>query len=299
MKNRTKKYIYLCILWTTSCAGFSATYFYELYLHNEYYAEPPGFPSKIVASPIIASFSGSGEQWKENRFSAGLVEAVRLTHNHSWIEFIAAFGKEHVSYNHQGIRGKKSRFGWDDFLIDIGHNFLDETGKKQLLVHWLTGIPTTKKISSAEVEGPLWGTRSFATGPVVEVVYEFIRSNAEDLFIGLVTRFLHRFKHSYEPILPPNAFLNPGNALDVLTLFHYRYYGQNFEMGYVHTLYNNISYKFPDHTEHLPSERYNSIYLDYFYFYEKLSLGFECNISKTFGKPYDGFTIYGLIAWYF
>ena len=299
VKNFTKHFICTIILWHVTCIGFSATYFYELYLHNEYYSEPPGFPSKFVLSPIIASFSGEGDQWHENRFSAGLIEALRLTHNHSWIEFIAAFGKEQVRFNHEGQMGKKSRLGWDDFLIDIGHNFLDETGKKQLLVHWLIGIPVARKVSLAEIEEPLWGTRTFATGPVIELVYGFIRNEAEDFFIGAIGRFLHRFKRSYEPILPENAFLYPGRQIDILTLLHYRYYGQNIEVGYVYSLYNHIHYQFSNQIQRLPAAHYNSFYADYFYFHEKLSMGFELNITKTFGNPYEGITVYGLIAWYF
>lgn len=300
MNNRAQNYICLFILlWNASCAGFSATYFYELYLHNEYYAQPPGFPSKLVISPIVASFSGNGDQWHENRFSAGLIEALRLTHNHSWIEFIAAFGKERVHLDQQGTIINESRFGMDDFLIDIGHNFLDATGKKQLLVHWLTGIPLTKKVSLAEVNQPLWGTRTYATGPVIEGVYEFVRSEADDIFIGLIARFLHRFERRYTPILPANAFLHPGNTLDILALFHYRHYTQNIEAGYVFSRYSKISYEFPDHIQRFSTERYDSFYLDYFYYYAPRSMGFEINITKTIGAPYNGITLYGLIAWYF
>ena len=300
MNNHIKKYFFLCItLWNLSCAGFSATYFYQLYLHNEYYAEPPGFPSKFILSPIISSFSGQADQWHEERFAAGLIETVRLAYNHTWIEFITAFGKEHIQLNQQGIITKKSRFGMDDFLIDIGHNFLDESGKKQLLLHWLTGIPLTKKVSLADVNQPLWGTRTYATGPVIEVVYEFVRNKAEDIFIGVITRFLHGFRTRYTPILPLDAFFNPGNSLDILALFHYRYYDQNIEAGYVFTKFSNSSYEFSDHIEHLPSQRYNSFYLDYFYFYKPRSMGFEINITKTIGTPYNGITVYGLITWYF
>lgn len=293
------KYLFMVIFWHISLYAFSATYLYELYLHNEYYSEPPGFPNKIVVAPIISLFSGNGDQWDENRISGGLVETVRFVHDHTWIELIAAFGEERVTYNHEGKEGKQSRFGWDDFLIDIGHNFIDKSGKKQLLIHWLIGIPLKKGITLAELEQPLWGTRTYATGPVIDIAYDFIRNNAEDLFVGLIGRFLHRFKRTYEPILPANAFLNPGNLMNLLALIHYRYYSHNIEAGYVYTLYNRISYQFVDHKEFFPSEKYNNFYIDYFYFYEKLSLGFEIGVVKTFGKPYNGTSIFGLVAWYF
>lgn len=296
---KTHPYVLIFLLWNSLCLGFSATYFYELYLHNEYYEEPPGFPSKLLAAPIIASFTGKGEGWTEKRFSAGLIEAIRLTHNHTWIELIAAFGKERVRFNHQGVLGEKSRMGWDDFLIDFGYNFLDESGKKQLLMHWLIGVPVRKKVTSAEIEGPLWGTRSYATGPVIEAAYDLIRSKEEDLFIGLLGRFLHRYKRHYEPILPLGAFFRPGDALDILAITHYRYYGQNIEVGYVYTRYNAIANEVAGIIERLPSERYNSFYIDYSYYYEEKALSFEINITKTFGKPYDGITVYWLIGWYF
>ncbi len=302
MKIFIKNCCFIIILWTASCAGFSATYYYQLYLHNEYYAEPPGFPSKIVIAPIVASFSGNGtpsDQWKETRFLGGIIEALRLVHNHTWIEFIAAFGKENVRFSHKGVFGRESRAGWDDFLIDVGHNFLDASGKKQLLVHWLTGVPLTRKVTLAEVESPLWGIRTIATGPVIEFAYDFIRNPAQDLFLGIIARFLHLFKRTYEPILPSDAFFHPGNALDILALFHYRYEAQNIEIGYIYTRYNNISYQFHDHTQHLPSERYNSFYGDYFYFSEEKSMSFEINIAKTFGDPFSGITIYGSVAYYF
>lgn len=287
------------LIWHTSSTAFSAAYYYELYIHNEYFAEPPGFPSKFVLAPFFSSFSINNKVIKEDRFSAGLIAALRLTHHHTWIELITAFGKEHVRIKELETFNKKSRSGLDDFLIDIGHNFLDATGKKQLLVHWLTGIPLTKKVSLIEINQPLWGTRMYATGPVVEAIYDFVRNEEYDIFIGLIARFLHRFKRHYTPILPPDALLNPGNSLDVLALVHYRHYDQNIEVGYVYSKFDHASYRFIDHIQHLPTERYYSLYADYFYYYEPQSMGFEINMAKTFGKPYEGYTIFGSITWYF
>ncbi len=123
------------LIWHTSSIAFSAAYYYELYIHNEYFAEPPGFPSKFILSPIFSSFSIDNNVIQEDRFAGGLIAALRLTHNHTWIELITAIGKERVRLNELETISKKSRSGMDDFLIDIGHNFLDATGKKQLLVH--------------------------------------------------------------------------------------------------------------------------------------------------------------------
>jgi hypothetical protein len=282
------------------CSGFSDTYFYELYLHNEYYSEPPGFPSKFVISPIISSFINKGYQSWEKRFSFGVVGSLRLTHDHAWIEFIAALGQEHVRFNHQGKIGKKSRFGGDDFLIDIGYNFLlDEKGKLQLLLHWLTGIPTKWQVTLAEIEEPLFGTRTFATGPVIEFAYDFIRTIERDVFIGFIGRILHRFKRTYQPIIPPNASFNPGNAIDIVSLFHYRYYGHNVEFGYVYTADTDLSYRFPNHLERLPSDKFNSIYFEYFYYHNRLAMLFEIGMVKTFGKTTEGIAFWGLIEWYF
>lgn len=293
----------LSLLWCISCAGFSSTYFYELYLHNEYFAEPPGFPSKFILSPLLASFTGHGNHtdlWHEKRFSAALVAALRLTHNHTWIELIGAFGKERVRFNHEGVRGRQSHFGLDDFLIDIGHNFLvDEKGKFQILVHWLTGIPLKWKVTLAQQNDTLVGTRTFATGPVIEWAYDFIRTVEYDVFVGFIGRFMHRFKRSYQPILPPGAIFNPGNQIDLLMLGHYRHYGHNLEIGYVASLYIHQSYQLPDSIERLPSGRYNSIYFDYSYYHDKLAMSFEFNITKIFGRPYEGIAAYFLIGWYF
>jgi hypothetical protein len=269
-------------------------------MHNEYFSEPPGFPSKFVLAPLIASFNGHGDDWHEKRFSVALVASLRLAYNHNWIDLIAAFGREHVRFDDAGVRGRQSRLGWDDFLIDIGHNFLlDEEGKMQVLLHWLTGIPLKRKVTLAQQNDPLVGTRTLATGPVIEFCYDFIRNTPTDFFIGFIGRFIHRFKRHYEPILPPNAFFHPGNMIDLLSLIHYRYYGHNIEAGYVATFFINQSYQFPDHTEYLPSGRYNSFYLDYSYYHEELSMGFEFNITKIIGKPYEGIAMYALVAWYF
>lgn len=295
-----KNIFYLAILiWHTSSIAFSAAYYYELYIHNEYFAEPPGFPSKFILSPIFSSFSIYNNAIQEDRLAGGLIAALRLTHNHTWIELITAIGKERVRLHELETISKKSRSGMDDFLIDIGHNFLDATGKKQLLVHWLTGIPLTKKVSLIEINQPLWGTRTYATGPVIEAIYDFVRNQEYDIFIGLITRFLHRFKRHYTPILPPDALLNPGNSLDVLALLHYRHYGQNIEVGYIYSTVDNVSYRFIDHTQRFPSERYHSLYADYFYYSEQKEMGFEINLAKTFGKTYEGYTIFGAITWYF
>ena len=280
--------------------GFSITYFYELYLHNEYYNEPPGFPARFEIMPLIASFKDHGNQWWEKRFTGGVAGALRLTHHHAWIELIAAIGQEKVRFNHQGSRGEQSRCGGDDFLIDIGYNFLiDKKGKAQLLLHWLTGIPTRWKVSLAEVEEPLIGTRTFATGPVIEFSYDFIRNPATDFFIGIIGRFLHRFKRSYQPILPLHALFHPGNTLDVLALIHYRHYGHNIEFGYVDTLFIDSSYQFPHYREPLPAEQFNSVYIDYSYYDTPLAMGFEAGIVATFGKTSTGTSLYGSIAWYF
>jgi hypothetical protein len=282
MRNFKQYLFWIMIFSPLSCLALSAAYYYELYIHNEYKAEPPGLPKKFILSPIIGSFSGGRRgQWHEHRFAAGLIEALRLTYGHTWIEFITAIGKERVRLNQQGIISKKSRFGMDDFLIDIGHNILDETGKKQLLLHWLTGIPLAKKVTLAEVNQPLWGTRTYATGPVIEGVYEFIRSEEYDIFVGLIARFLHRFKRHYIPILPADAFFRPGNTLDILALFHYRYNEQNIEFGYIFSRYNHAAYQFPDQTQPLLSEQY------------------KINISKTWGKPYHGVTVFGTLSIYF
>lgn len=299
MARTRKKSLYLMLIWSFSCAGFSSTYFYQLYLHSEYYAEPPGFPRRIIGVPMFSFFKGKGNDWHENRFSATMVEALRLSHNHTWIELIAGFGKESVKYNHEGKVGKQSRFGGDDFLIDIGHNFIDASGKKQILVHWLTGIPLHRKVTLADVEQPLLGNRTMATGPVIEFAYDFMRTVKNDLFIGLINRFLHWFKRPYEPILPPGAFYKPGNSLDVFFLIHYRYYGHNFEVGYIPTFYFDSSYQFPNQSEQLPSQIYNSVYVDYFYFVQSLSMGLELNVTETFGKPYEGTIIFGSVSWYF
>ncbi len=293
------KLFWFLLFWQLSSVGFSASYFYDLYIHNEYYAEPPGFPSKLVILPLVASFSGKGDQWHENRLAGGIVGAVRFVHDHTWIEFVTAYGKEKMKFNHLGQFGKASRAGWDDFIIDFGHNFLDKTGKKQLLLHWLIGIPLIQKVTLEEVQSPLWGTRTYATGPVIEFAYDFIRNYAQDFFFGIIGRFLHRYERSYEPILPRGTFFHPGNALDILILLHNRYYEHNVEIGYVYTHYNHISLEAPTGITRLPSERYNSFYVDYFYYYEKRSLGFEVNITKTFGKPFEGITVFSALTWYF
>ncbi len=290
----------ISLLWSLSGFGFSDTYFYELYLHNEYYSEPPGFPNRFGVMPLISSFTNKGHDWWEKRFSIGTVESLRLTYNHAWIEFIGAIGQEHVRFNHQGHRGEKKRFGCDDFLIDVGYNFLlDRKGKMQIILHWLTGIPLHWKVSLAEQEEPLFGTRTFAMGPVIECAYDFIRNQERDLFIGFLGRFLHRFKRTYEPILPSNAVYNPGNVIDLMTLIHYRYYGHNFECGYVPTFLINSSYELPKGIQNLSSQQLNSVYFDYFYYHDQLSMGFETNLVKTFGKNSQGISWYGAISWYF
>lgn len=290
----------LSIIPTIPCMGFSNTYFYELYLHTEYYNEPPGFPSKFALTPLISSFANKNCRSLEKRFSAGVIGSLRLAHHHAWIEFIAALGEERIRFNHQGRLGKLSRFGGDDFLIDIGYNFLlDKKGKIQLLLHWLTGIPTQWKVTLAEIEEPLFGTRTLATGPVIEFAYDFVRNEEQDFFIGVICRFLHQFKRSYQPILPPNVLFNPGNSLNVLSSLHYRYYGHHIEFGYVYILLSNPSYLFPRRIEQFPSEKSNLIYFNYAYYHDQLSMSFEAGIANVWGKTSDGIVAWGTLAWYF
>ncbi|MGP8186605.1 MAG: hypothetical protein ACLQKY_11090 [Terracidiphilus sp.] len=65
------------------------------------------------------------------------------------------------------------------------------------------------------------------------------------------------------------------------------------------TFYFDASYQFPDHTEYLPSEQYHTIYGEYYYFWQEKSMGFEIMLAKTFGNPYEGITLFGLVEWYF
>lgn len=300
MKKVIQHSLWLALFCSATCIGFSASYFYQLYLHNEYYAEPPGFPSKVALNPIIASFSASSaDQWHEDRFAAGLIQSLRFSNNTTWIEFITAYGKEHTHLNYQQTDYKHTRRGWDDFLIDIGHNFLDETGKKQFMFHWLFGIPIAHKVTLAEIEQPLWGTRTFTTGPIVEVAYDFVRNIAEDLFVGALARFLHSFKRHYEPILPANAYLYPGRSIDFLALLHYRYYAFNIEFGYIYTTIYDSKYRFVDHIQKLPGQHYNCGYIDLFYYIQNAAMSIEVNVSKIWGKPYDGYTLYFSVAKYF
>ncbi len=106
---------------------------------------------------------------------------------------------------------KKSRVGFDDFLIDMGYNFLfDDNAKVQCMPHIIAGIPTYWKITLAEQEDPLMGTRTYALGGSVEVVYDFERSIKNDIFFGLIFRFIHRFDRNYFPVLPENSFFFTG-----------------------------------------------------------------------------------------
>ncbi len=278
-----------------ACQAISDTYLYELYLHNEYYAEPPGFPDKVSISPIITTFNKRLPGGFENRFFAGSIGSLRLTHKHLWVEFIAGAGKESLHLKQGKQHVKKSRSGFDDFLIDGGYNFLlDKKGKAQLLIHGLIGIPTFLEL--AHDEQILLGTRTLHAGPVIEFAYDFIRSKEADFFCGFITRWLHGFARKDKTT---QVFYDPGNVLDVLLLLHYRSYGHHFECGYNPTFITRQLFKSLDQRTKIPAENYTSLYATYSYYNAQRALSLETGFIGSFNSVAQEFTWFGLLGWYF
>lgn len=184
-----KKTLIFLMMFSQLSYATSGVYLFELYLHNEYYAQPPGFPSKFSLVPTVASIHRTNANANEHRIFASVLETVRLTYKQLWIEFFTNIGKEQLTVNCGDNCYKKSRAGFDDFLIDLGYNFLlDQKGKVQLLPHFIIGIPTFWKVTPLEVEDPLLGSRAITIGPAIECAYDFIRTKEQDIFFGSIFR---------------------------------------------------------------------------------------------------------------
>lgn len=290
----------LCALFFSLSHATSSVYSFELYLHNEYFSQPPGFPSKISVVPNITLIEHKTTVGKEHRLFTNLLEAVRLTYKHWWIELFTSIGKEYLTLTCEHGCYKKSRTGFDDFLVDAGYNFLlDKKGKVQLLPHVLVGIPTFWKITQLEQDDPLLGTRTFALGGSLEAVYDFKRSIKHDIFFGFIFRFIHRFDRKYNPVLPPDNIFVPGNITDYLLLFHYRVFQHNIEFGYNITYLSDRAIKSPRATLYQPSTILHTVYGYYALYLERLSSLLEIGLIGTISKKTKAVTPYMLFGWYF
>lgn len=282
------------------CNATSSVYSFELYLHNEYYSQPPGFPNKITIVPNISVINRTTRNGKEHRLFTNILEAIRLTYKHLWIELFTSIGTEQLTFTSKDISYKKSRTGFDDFLIDMGYNFLfDDDGKVQFMPHIIVGIPTFWNITLAEQEDPLMGTRTYALGGSLEVVYDFERSVKYDIFFGLIFRCIHRFDRKYFPVLPENSFFSPGNFIDSLVLFHYRWFQHNIECGYNTTYLSDRAIKYPLSTCYQPSEILHTLYGYYAIFIEELSMLFEFGLIATANTNIKAITPYAVCGFYF
>ncbi len=300
MKSIRYVFLILTIIFHSSCQATTEVYDYELYPHTVYVADPTGFPNEFVLAPTVSQFCQQSDTRFEERLWGGVIGTLRLVREPWWIECITAYATERLRFKDTGIHGKLSRTGFDDFLIDCGGNFfLDEEGKVQLSLHFLTGIPLFKRVIREEVEQPLVGTRTFNIGPAVDFTYEFIRSEKVELFAAVIARVLHRFSRKYTPIFPPEARFSPGNVTDLVFLMHYRNGSHNVEAGYNPTFITNQSLDFPLFKQKIPSVNLSSFYALYTYYIQNPAMSVQAGFNYTFNRAIKQPTWFFLITWYF
>ncbi len=288
-----------CAWLSHDAQAISPVYLYELYLHNEFYAEPAGLPNKVNFAPMVSSINELYPRGFGKRFFSGAVASLRLTHNSMWIELFAAAGKEQLHSRHNQVHGQRSRTGFDDFLIDCGYNTaFDQENKAQLIIHTLVGIPTFKYIALGEIEQPLLGTRSFRVGGSLEFAYHFVRTKEQEAVFGFIARVLHQFPRKYS-LVPSKGRYCDGNTTDLLGLVQYRYFGHHVEAGYDATIITNRAYRFPSYTKRIPSVFLPSVYGLYSYYAEQLSIGFETVLIWGFSSKIKEITWFGVVSYYF
>lgn len=169
---------------------------------------------------------------------AGLLFNVRYTRSKTWwIEASTGYEKERVEVCGTDNFTNSER-GFDDLVFAYGRNFFPSENS-QFTVYAINGIPTTKIVNAKEKFDTLVGTRFYSIGAGYELSYAFV-NNKKNSFVGIFqNRLVHFFQRKFYPVLPCNAFLEPGNVTDMLFTLQYRLKRNILEVGYNKTFFTN------------------------------------------------------------
>lgn len=124
-----------------------------------------------------------------------------------------------------------ARTGFDDLVLAGGYrHFIGKKG--QLVGYGLVGLPTRRKITADDRQGPLVGTRVYNIGVGAEGSYAFISELRRSFAAIMQVRFIHGFNREWEAISGPGSELQPGNSVDSLFTLQYRNRRTVYEAGY-------------------------------------------------------------------
>lgn len=205
----------------------------------------------------------------DKRTTVGSLFNIRyIPSKHWWFE--ATTGIEHERVRSRGTSDfTASRTALDDIVLAGGYNFFP-IKKSQITLYGLAGFPTTRNVTLLEAQDTLVGTRFFSAGVGSEFSYGFMQSVRRS-FTGIFqNRFLHFFSRRWNPILPVNAKIQPGNVIDFLLGLRYRERKNIFETGYNPTLFTNQAVILPTRTITSDSWGRHSFYVSYWHLFTEV-----------------------------
>lgn len=237
--------------------SYPVTLVYNLRVRRIFNIEPvlARLKSRWVFSAVPIFFARSRDvisittdlESEEKRRAGGSIFNLRYIHSkHWWAEVTTGIETDHGTFT-GADPFKASRTGFDDIVLSSGYRHF--WGKKgQVVGYWLVGLPTRRKVTLADRNGPLVGTRFYNIGIGLEGSYSIISELKRSCALIAQGRFIHGFNRSWFPILPKNAEIQPGNGTDLLITVQYRKKRTIFEGGYDVTLFTNQALIFPAQT---------------------------------------------------
>ncbi len=167
----------------------------------------------------------------QKSISGGMVFNLRHVADHSWwCEATTAMAHEH-SHVVGTHACDSARTGMDDIVLAAGYTIFPSP-KTQIGLYGIGGIPTQLMLMPQEKFDTLIGTRFFSVGGGAEFSNSFISSLKRSLVGIFQVRGIHFFDRRWNPILPCDAKIRPGNLADILLTMQYREKRTVFEMGY-------------------------------------------------------------------
>jgi hypothetical protein len=277
--------------------GDATTLVYNMRIRRVFNVSPLLGPKKPlfvpIAVPIIARrdrdivIARSRTDVVEKRSISGTLFNFRYIPSKDWW-FELTSGIEREQTHTTGTTTINARrTGLDDIVLAGGHNlfFGDNT---QFVLYGLCGFPARHKVTLQEIFDPLVGTRFFSVGAGSEISYRFLRTDNAALIGVLQARCIHFFSRRWEPILPADAKIQPGNVTDILCALQYRYRLNLFEVGYNPTIFTDQAIVLPTETIRTNTFVRNSYYVNYAHLWKRglfgkkpLILGAGANIGRA------------------
>jgi hypothetical protein len=195
----------------------------------------------------------------EDRKTGGVIGNLRYIPSKRWWAEVST-GVEKDSGSFTGASPfSASRVGLDDVVFTSGYRHF--VGKHaQVIGYGLVGLPTRRTVTLEDRFGPLVGTRVYNAGVGGEASYSFANSLKRSTSFIVQGRFIHGFDRRWDPILPADEKIVPGNFSDVLVAFQYREKRTLFQAGYDMTIFNNQGIKRPNETVTIDTFIRNSWY---------------------------------------